>query len=162
MIFPNALKSGVMPAPPCAPRKPKRNHVMTSSKISSAPQRSARSRNPSRKPGFGHHEPHVCRNRFDDDRREFVLDSVACEVDGAEVVIPRNGNIGAHAFGNSASACAARRGTRIEQCEIEVTVIVTRKLQHARAIRNARATRSALIIASVPLVTKRMRSIDGS
>ncbi len=53
MTLPNVVRSGVMPYKPCAPPKATRKPVITSSKISTAPDWSQTSRKVSRKPATG-------------------------------------------------------------------------------------------------------------
>ena len=54
-------------------RGPRGSRVITSSKTSSAPVASARSRSSSRNPGVGRDQAHVGRERLGEDRRELVL-----------------------------------------------------------------------------------------
>ena len=53
MTLPKHERSGVTPNAACAPPRPSRKPVMTSSKISSAPAESHADRKPSRNPGTG-------------------------------------------------------------------------------------------------------------
>jgi len=53
MTLPKHHRSGVTRDQPVAPAEPRRNPVITSSKIKSAPAASQAARSPSRKPGVG-------------------------------------------------------------------------------------------------------------
>ncbi len=120
---------------PCAPRRPKRSQVITSSKTSSAPHRLARACSPSRKRGLGHDQPHVGGDRFDDDRRQIVLVRTQSFVDGGEIVVARDHNVAAYSFRNSAvgRTCRRCRRARFEQRQIEMPVVVAGKLEDATA-----------------------------
>ena len=162
MIFPSAVRSGVTPSRPCAPCKPNRSHVMTSSKISSAPQRRARSRKPSRKPAAGGTKPMFAADRLDDDRGQLGLAPLRQLVDRREIVVARDHDVAPYRPREfrRRPRIAPKRPRRAAR-DRSVRDSSRQTSSTSRRLVNARATRIALIIASVPVVTNRMRSIDG-
>ena len=132
MIFPNAVKSGTTLVRPCAPRKPKRSQVMTSSKIKSAPARWGMFGEALQESAGGLHETHVGPDRLDDYRGEFGLVSFEPFVDRGEVVVARDEHVVPDPFWNS-RRLGTGRGAGIDQREIEMAVVVSGKLEDARA-----------------------------
>ena len=78
-----------MPKSVCAPPYARRNPVITSSKISSAPSRFVISRKPSRNPGAGGDHTHVRCHRFHDHRCDFPGVLLEKFLHGRQIVIRR-------------------------------------------------------------------------
>ncbi len=80
---------------------------------------------------FRRNEAHIGGDRLDQDRREIAVRFVRPLVDRREVVITRDEHVAPYALGDAASGygCRVRRRSRVEQCEIEMPVIVAGKLQ---------------------------------
>ena len=150
----------MIPKRPCAPDQPTRKPVITSSKTRSAPARVVSSRSISRKPaGAGGTTPMLPGDRLDDDGRESRRvrpDRRPRRPRGrcsrATTVRSRDALRHPRAVGD---AERERAGAGAHQQSVGVAVVAAVELEDASRPVAARASRSALIVASVPELTSR-------
>ena len=165
MILPKVVRSGRMPsrswAPPGATRKP----VMTSSKIRIAPWRAVSSRKPARKPGAGNTSPML--PTYGSTMTAAISSGYAREgrLDAVEVVVVDDDRVARGPLRDP-----RRVGTPLVSAPlpaeirnaVAVPVVAAGELDDACRVVKPRASRNALIVASVPLETKRTCSTDGT
>ena len=158
MIFPSTVRSGVTPSRSCAPPRPTRKPVITSSKISSAPVAVRVVAQLPKEARVGRDEAHVGRVRLADDRR-------GLEVRERRVpAAPRRCRPPARRSRRGSPECPAWRG-RSRRRPAARPRGRGRRPRTSRSCRGpvtARASRIALIDASVPDEVMRTISADGT
>ena len=151
MTLPKHHRSGRTPKTLRGPAVATRNPVMTSSKMSSAPTRSHASRKPSRKPGAGRDQAHVGRDRLDDHAGHVVADP-------RHHVVGDDQRLGHRRLGHPGRGRQTQGGHPAPpagQEAVAVAVVTAREQHHPVPPGRPRASRTADMAASVPLLTSR-------